>query len=152
MTTGRDGVSVDSDSRMYMPFRAFWAMVTGMTGPWRSAPGAIARLGVMGLVLLAMVLMVCTNAGSPAGAAHASASVSHSGWTPDGLDARLSSLPPMHHVTARELHMLSLWPRGDRAADAHMALLPGPCAEATALRGPQQLGHCAAGSRSPPLI
>lgn len=152
MTTGRQSGSVDSDSRMYMPFGALWAMVTGMTGPWRTAPGSIARLGVMGLVLLSMVLMVCTNAGSRAGAAHASASVSHSGWTPDGLDARLSSLPPVQHVTARELHMLSLWPRGDRAPDAHLALLPRTGAEPAAFRDPQQLGHCAAGSRSPPSI
>ncbi|MGA5760745.1 hypothetical protein [Nonomuraea bangladeshensis] len=107
---------------------------------------------MMGLVLLSMVLMVCTNAGSRAGAAHASASVSHSGWTPDGLDARLSSLPPVQHVTARELHMLSLWPRGDRAPDAHLALLPRTGAEPAAFRDPQQLGHCAAGSRSPPSI
>ncbi|WP_169576987.1 hypothetical protein [Nonomuraea coxensis] len=123
-----------------------------MTGPWRTAPGSIARLGVMGLVLLSMVLMVCTNAGSAAGAAHASASVSHSGWTPDGLDARLSSLPPAQHVTTRELHALSPWPRGDRdaEAEAHLALPSGTCAEPAAFRNPQQLGHCAAGSRSPP--
>ncbi|MCK2215942.1 hypothetical protein MF672_019385 [Actinomadura sp. ATCC 31491] len=126
-----------------------------MAGPRKVPRGSIARLGVVALVLLSMVLAACTNAGS-AGAGRAPAAVSHSGWTPDGLNAELSSLPPAHPVAAREHHVLPLWPplRGDRrtAAAARLALLPATRREPAAFRDPQQLGHCAAGSRSPPLI
>ncbi|MEW9550383.1 hypothetical protein [Nonomuraea sp. NPDC050783] len=123
-----------------------------MAGPQRVRRGSFARLGVMGLVLLSLVLVFCTNAGSAAGRSPVAGS--HSGWTPDGLDARLSSLPPTQNLTSREHHLPSPWPpqRADRhaAAAPHLALLPGTRLEPVALRDPQQLGHCAAGSRGPP--
>jgi hypothetical protein len=128
-------------------------MVGPMTGPWRTPQGSIAFTSVMGLVLLCLLLAGTTGSATPGGAAPAQGSLSTLAWTANGDDGGLSSLPPQAG-SAREHHVLSLWPplRGERQDEpAHLALLVSPFSDANALRDPQQLAHRTAGSRSPPL-
>ncbi|MEV4088613.1 hypothetical protein AB0J43_50970 [Nonomuraea fuscirosea] len=123
-----------------------------MTGPWRTPQGSIAHVGAMVLVLLSLVVASATAPASNAVAAAAQSSAAGPVWSTGGSGTDLSSLPPQAG-SAREHHVLSLWPplRGERQADlAHLALLPAPGSDADTRRDPQQLAHRTAGSRSPP--
>jgi hypothetical protein len=108
----------------------------------------------MGLVLLSLLVACLStsawNGGDPAHRAGLSTPV----WVLGAGDADLAGLPPQAS-SAREHHVLSLWPpmRGARhAAPAHLTLLLRPGSDADTTRDPQQLTHRTAGSRSPPAI
>ncbi|MEV0151786.1 MULTISPECIES: hypothetical protein [unclassified Nonomuraea] len=125
-----------------------------MTGPWTTPRGPIARGGVMALVLLSLLLSVCSYARYGGDTGHGAPPVPGQAWSLGAWDAQLTSLPPQN-ASAREHHVLSLWPpprRERHDAAAHLALLLPPSPEAHQIRDPQQLAHRAAGSRSPPLI
>ncbi|SEL92791.1 hypothetical protein [Nonomuraea pusilla] len=125
-----------------------------MTGSWRTPRRSIAFIGVMGLLLLAFLLVASSPAWYGSDPAHRSAAASGQSWALGASDAQLSGLPPQGGG-AREHHVLSLWRplRGDRhALAAHLPLLASPGLDPGGIRDPQQLGHRAAGSRSPPLI
>lgn len=127
-------------------------MVGRMTGPWRTPRGSIAFTIAMGLVLLSLVLAGAAGRTST-GPAVAQGSASGPVWELSGSGADLTSLPPQAS-SAREHHVLSLWPplRGERHSElAHLALLPALGSDPGMLREPQQLAQRTAGSRSPPL-
>ncbi|KAB8193049.1 hypothetical protein FH608_022205 [Nonomuraea phyllanthi] len=125
-----------------------------MTGPWQTPHRSIARTGVMGLVVLSLLLVTLTWAWNGADADQGPTPASGHALGLGAWDAHLSTLPPQAG-SAREHHVLSLWPplRGARhSSSAHLALLPAPGLDAEHVRDPQQLAHRTAGSRSPPLI
>ncbi|MEU4830958.1 hypothetical protein [Streptosporangium sp. NPDC023615] len=124
-----------------------------MRGPWRAPQGSIAFAGVMALVLLSLILAGASCKVSCGGPAVAQGSASGPAWELGAWDADLSGLPPQTG-SAREHHVLSLWPpmRGERHGEsAQPVLLPSPGSDTDALREPQQLAHRTTGSRSPPL-
>ncbi len=107
----------------------------------------------MGLVLLSLMLTGATGSASGGGQTFPHDSSSVPVWSLGGSDGDQSGLPPQAN-SAREHHVLSLWPplRGERQSEhAHPALPAAPGSDADAFRDPQQLGHRTAGSRSPPL-
>ncbi|MEV6862835.1 hypothetical protein AB0M44_17775 [Streptosporangium subroseum] len=124
-----------------------------MTGPWRTPQGSIAFAGVMGLLLLSLVLAGASCKASGGGPTVAQDSASGPAWKLGGWDTDLPSLPPQAG-SAREHHVLSLWPpmRGERHGElAHLTLLPSSGSDADTLREPQRPAHRTTGSRSPPL-
>ncbi|MEV0203415.1 hypothetical protein [Nonomuraea sp. NPDC050691] len=122
-----------------------------MTGPWRTPRGSATFTGVVGLVLLSLLMIGSLPAWHGGDPAHRPAAAGQT-WVPGAGDGQLSSLPPQN-ASVREHHVLWLALRGERATEAaHVPLLPAPGLDSAAIRDPQQVGHRATGSRSPPLI
>ncbi|MDF2706928.1 MAG: hypothetical protein K0R62_2580 [Nonomuraea muscovyensis] len=137
----------------HMPFPARWAMVGLMTGYGQAqrAPGrCFAFAGVLGLVLLCLLL--AGSAPTPYGGTAQRAAVAGDAWMPGAWDSHLSSTLPQTASSAREHHVLSLWPGSRREPAGHVPPRPVRGNAPDGLRDPQQFGHRTAGSRSPPLI
>lgn len=136
-----------------MPFPTGWAMVGLMTRSWRlwRAPGGcLAHAGVLGLVLLSLLLAgsAPTSYGGPA----RPGALAGDAWVLGAWDTQLSGTLPQAAPSGREHHVLSLWPapRGEQAG--HPPAGPARSLAPVGPRDPQQVGHRAPGSRSPPLI
>ncbi|MFG3438436.1 hypothetical protein ACGF0J_14425 [Nonomuraea sp. NPDC047897] len=116
----------------------------------RAQGGRFAHAGVLALVLLCLLLAgsAPTSYGGPAQRGVPAGDA----WVLGAWDTGLSSTLPQATPTGREHHVPALWP-ALRAEPAG----PVPAARARGLapdgpRDPQQIGHRAPGSRSPPLI
>ncbi|MFG1946386.1 hypothetical protein [Nonomuraea sp. NPDC048826] len=110
--------------------------------------GSTPFLAVVGLLLLALVMVASTPrwAGVPA-VQQRSQTVGV--MTPGSEVSTVSTLPSLQ---VRAEHLPRLWPARQRAeAVPARPALAWPEAGSAAIRGPQQPGHRAAGSRSPPL-
>ncbi|MEO3796457.1 hypothetical protein ABGB14_40195 [Nonomuraea sp. B10E15] len=112
-----------------------------MTGPWNTP----CRLIVLSLVLVCSLVAGASSVWHAAGDPVAQEATT---WSPGTTEHRLTGLPPQLSTGREPLVPESGARQGDAA---HLALLPPPHGSA-AVGDPQQLGHRAAGSRSPPLV
>ncbi|MGI5271878.1 hypothetical protein ACQEUU_22180 [Nonomuraea sp. CA-218870] len=110
--------------------------------------GSTPFFAVVGLLLFALVMIASTPRWAGAGPVH-QRSQTVGVMTPGSEVTTVSTLP---HEQVRAEHLPRLWP-----ARQHVEAAPArsarawPEAGSAAILGPQQPGHRAAGSRSPPL-
>ncbi|GAA4531206.1 hypothetical protein GCM10023096_72920 [Nonomuraea ferruginea] len=111
--------------------------------------GSTPFLAVVGLLLLALVMVASTPRW--AGVHPVQQRVQTAGvMTPGSEVTAVSTLP---HQQVRAEHLPRLWPARQRAETVSVRHAPSwPEAGSAAIRGPQQPGHRAAGSRSPPPV
>lgn len=111
--------------------------------------GSTPFLAVVGLLLLALIVVASTPRWAEVGAAVPQRTETAGVMTPGSEVTAVSTLPSQ---PARAEHLPRLWPSRHLAV-AEPAARPAawPEAGSAAIRGPQQPGHRADGSRSPPL-
>lgn len=130
-----------------MPFSEKWAMV-GLMATWGTSRSSAAFPAVVVLLLLALVMA----ASAPT---WASGSAERSGitdvMTPGSEVSALSTLPLQPFRGPEHLPRLGL-PRHEAQPASVRPALAWSEADSASIRGPQQPGHRAAGSRSPPAL
>lgn len=109
--------------------------------------GSTPFLVVVGLVLLSLVVVASTPRWAGAGPVQQRSQTA--GMTAPGAEVATVSTMPLQQV--RTEHLPQVWPVRQRPEATPVPAAPAwPEAGSAAIRGPQQPGHRAAGSRSPP--
>jgi hypothetical protein len=120
--------------------------MVGFMATWSTTRGSAAFKAAVGLLLLALIAVASTPAWA-GGFQHEGSSATHV-VTPDTEMSALST-PPQSPYRAE--HLPRPWPVRHRAVTAPTPpVAVWPESGSAAIRGPQQPGHRAAGSRSPP--
>ncbi|WP_336213908.1 hypothetical protein [Nonomuraea sp. LPB2021202275-12-8] len=114
---------------------------------WGTSRGSAAFTAVAGLLLLALVIVASAPTWAGGGVQRSSAT---DVMTPGSEVSAMSTMPQQPFRGPEQLHRLSLPRHRSEVAPVRPALA-WPEGGSAAIRGPQQPGHRAAGSRSPPL-
>jgi len=120
--------------------------MVGLMATWSTTRGSAAFVAAVGLVVLALVIATSAPTWAPGNVQRSAAT----DVVVPGAEVSAMSTMPQPPVRNPE-HLPRLWPARHRALPAPERPVPSwPEAGSAAIRGPQQPGHRAAGSRSPP--
>ncbi len=119
--------------------------MVGLMATWSTTRVSAAFKAAVHVVLLAILVVAATP--TWAGATPSQHDVV-TGVMPAGAEVSELATPPQPPVRAE--HLPRPWPDRHRAETPETPALVWPQSGSAAIRGPQQPGHRAAGSRSPP--